>query len=112
MNERKTSDDDPIELRIAAFKQSLDDSSQTEQLIVQKFITHGTPYIFRDNEDSYFDLKYEIAQHFSLESPEMVRMVGSAKLGFSIAPKKLWRKFSEESDIDMVIISRSVFEEY
>ena len=39
-------------------------------------------------------------------------MVGSAKLGFSIAPKKLWANFSEESDIDIVVISEQVFDDY
>ena len=42
-------------------------------------------------------------------------MVGSAKRGFSftIRPKKVWQHFSEDkSEIDMVIISRSIFEDF
>ena len=104
---------DVINQQIEIFKSALKDRSQTEHFIVQKYITHGTPYIFKDNEDLYFDLKYEIANEFELKSPEMVRMVGSAKLGFSISPKKVWQHFSEDkSDIDMVIISRSIFEDF
>ena len=36
-------------------------------------------------------------------------MIGSAKLGFSISPLKLWEPFNDESDIDMVIISDRIF---
>ena len=53
-------------------------------------------------------LKAEISSHFG-ERPENVYLVGSAKLGFSIAPHKLWQPFSDESDIDVVIISEDLF---
>lgn len=39
-------------------------------------------------------------------------MVGSAKLGFSIAPHQLWKPFDDLSDIDMVIVSNSVFDTF
>ena len=39
-------------------------------------------------------------------------MVGSAKLGFSIAPSKLWKPFDGESDIDIVVVSEKSFTEY
>ncbi|MBW4605660.1 MAG: hypothetical protein KME22_00150 [Hassallia sp. WJT32-NPBG1] len=104
-------DQSHINQNIDRFKVALSDSLQTDQLIVQKYIIHGTPYVFKDDEGKYFDLKYEIATNFK-ENPECVRMVGSAKLGFSIAPRKLWNSFSEESDIDIAIISRTLFEQF
>lgn len=39
-------------------------------------------------------------------------MVGSAKLGFSINPTQLWKLFSDDSDIDMVIISDMIFDKF
>ena len=36
-------------------------------------------------------------------------MVGSAKLGFSISPAKRWKPFGEESDIDVAIVSTSLY---
>lgn len=39
-------------------------------------------------------------------------MIGSAKLGFSIAPSKLWKEFNEESDIDIVVVSDKIFDIY
>jgi hypothetical protein len=104
-------DKELIDIKISEFKSALGDKSQTNQLIVQKYITHGTPHIFKYNEAQYFELKYEISSHFS-ENPESVRIVGSAKLGFSIAPHKLWKPFSLDSDIDIVIISKVIFEKF
>jgi hypothetical protein len=99
---------DDIDSRIEAFKTILK-GNEHEEVIVQKYIAHGTPYIFKDDEDKYFDLKREIAANFS-EHYNNIHMVGSAKLGFSIAPSKLWKPFTVESDIDIVIVSTKLFE--
>ncbi|MHC5914831.1 MAG: hypothetical protein ACYTXE_28435 [Nostoc sp.] len=111
MQEVSVNDESYIAQMIEIFRKALHDQSLTEQKIVQKYIIHGTPYIFKDNESKYFDLKHEIATHFK-EHFESVHMVGSGKLGFSIAPKKLWRPFCDESDIDIAIISRTIFERF
>ena len=60
--------------------------------------------------DLYFDLRSEVAEHFQLH-PNEVLVVGSAKLGFSIAPHKRYRHFGDESDIDVVLVSPSLFDE-
>lgn len=75
--------------------------------IIRKFIIHGECHVLP--QDEYFDLKSEIADHFEMH-PNDVLVVGSAKLGFSIAPKKRYRKFHDESDIDVVLISPHLFE--
>ncbi|MBU7581600.1 MAG: hypothetical protein KAF91_01570 [Nostoc sp. TH1S01] len=97
-----------IDNKIERFKAILEGHERAE-VIVQKYIVHGTPYIFKDDEDKYFDLKREIAANFS-EHYNNIHMVGSAKLGFSIAPNKLWKPFTIESDIDIVIVSSKLFE--
>jgi hypothetical protein len=103
-------DETNINNRIESFKDILK-GHEREEIIVQKYIVHGTPYIFKDDEDKYFDLKREIASNFS-EHYSNIYMVGSAKLGFSIAPQKCWQHFTTESDIDMVIISNKLFESF
>jgi len=97
-----------INNRIEAFKTILK-GHENEEVVVQKHIVHGTPYIFKEDEDKYFDLKREIAANFS-EHYNNIHMIGSAKLGFSIAPTKLWKPFTIESDIDIVIVSTKLFE--
>ncbi|MEQ9670566.1 hypothetical protein [Coleofasciculus sp. G2-EDA-02] len=111
MDQENIFDQNLIDDRKIEFCSALKDQSQTDKIIVQKYITCGTPYYFKDNENLYFNLKHEVSSHFS-EHPDKVRIVGSAKLGFSIAPQKMWKSFSLDSDIDVVIISEVVFKEF
>jgi hypothetical protein len=75
--------------------------------IVQKHITLG-PCCVLDHA-TYFALKGEVAHHFAVH-PQHVVMVGSGKLGFSIAPDKRYRPFSDSSDLDLAIVSPDLFD--
>ena len=55
--------------------------------IMNKYLLFGVPYIYRNNEDKYFELKEEISNYFNIQQTQ-VYIVGSAKLGFSISPVK------------------------
>jgi predicted nucleotidyltransferase len=102
---------DIIERRKATFKAELNNDLISDIAIIRKNLLHGNPIIFHENEEKYFYLKQKVADFFNVSTTKVV-MVGSAKLGFSIAPKKLWKDFNEESDIDIVVISEDVFDEY
>lgn len=93
------------------FKAILKDDTNSDLDIVQGYITHGSQFVFMGDEKKYFLLKKLIAGHFGL-NPKSVIMIGSAKLGFSISPLKLWEPFNDESDIDMVIISEGIFHKF
>ena len=93
------------------FKRDLQDDSMSESDILNKYIFSGDPCIFSDNVGLYSRLKTKIACHFNIEVTK-VHMVGSAKLGFSIAETKLWKLFDDDSDIDMVVISENVFDDF
>lgn len=99
------------ESRIYDFKNDL--LSFESGYLVDKYLISGNPYIFESNTGLYFDLKNELASHFHVRILDIF-MVGSSQLGFSIAPKKLWTKIDEkkDSDIDMVIISESLFDTF
>lgn len=96
---------------IQEFKNKLQDKTLSDLDIVQGCITHGPAFVFQGHDEKYFKLKQTIAQRFGL-NPQYVIMVGSAKLGFSISPLKLWRPFNDDSDIDMVIISTELFDRF
>ncbi len=102
---------DTIEDRKALFKGDLNNDLISDISIIRKHLLHGNPLVYKDDEEKYFFLKQKVADFFQVSTTKIV-MVGSAKLGFSIAPKKLWTNFSEESDIDIVVISEQVFDEY
>ena len=99
-----------IEERIVQFRTDLRNTISDEE-IVNKYISFGTPYIFQDDETQYHSLKQKLAAHYGVHNNDVI-MIGSAKLGFSIAPIKLWKPFGEESDIDIVIISGTLFDAF
>ena len=91
--------------RLVEFKQDLKVLSPID--IVRKHILHGECCILSQHE--YFDLRSRVADHFELH-PNEVLVVGSAKLGFSVVPKKRYRPFCDESDIDVVLVSSRFFD--
>lgn len=96
---------------IEEFKNKLQDATITDLDIVQGCITPGSAFAFQGDDEKYFKLKKRIALEFGL-NPQKVIMVGSAKLGFSISPGKLWQPFNDDSDIDMAIISPELFDRF
>lgn len=94
-----------ISTRIQDFQKDL--GSLSDGVVVQKHITSGESYIL--DEDQYFALKQEVAEHFKLH-PSQIILVGSGKLGFSIAPNKKYRFFRDESDLDLAIVSADLFQ--
>ncbi|MGB3849747.1 MAG: hypothetical protein WA958_07230 [Tunicatimonas sp.] len=102
-----------VDARINSFKEDLPRLSSLQ--MVRKHITFGSVAAMK--EEFYFDLKDLIAGHFAIH-PSQVIIVGSGKLGFSIAenqkanpPKKRYRCFSDSSDIDIAIVESSLFDE-
>jgi len=75
--------------------------------VVRKHITFGL--CFALDADAYFDLKQQVATHFRINPNEVV-VVGSAKLGFSIAPGKRYWHFRDESDIDVALCRPDLFD--
>jgi hypothetical protein len=110
-NNQKSEMKEIIENRKSAFKTELNNDLISDTVIIRKNLLHGNPIIYLDDEDKYFFLKQKVANFFKVSTKKVV-MVGSAKLGFSIAPKKIWNDFNEESDIDIVVISETIFDEY
>lgn len=76
--------------------------------IVRKHIILGEPFAI---SAAMFDsLRIDVGAHFNVH-PTNVLMVGSGKLGFSIAPSKRYTPFGNDSDIDLAIISKEIYEE-
>jgi hypothetical protein len=98
-----------IECNLDSFKANIENQDIPDSEIVGQYLTFGTPYIFESNEELYYKLKKSIAEYFSV-SHTAVFMVGSSKLGFSIAPHKYLNPIHDESDIDMAIISEALFD--
>lgn len=66
------------------------------------------PFVFDNRENDYFEFRNIIAKHFNIGFHE-VFIVGSAKLGYSYYKDSM---FSLDSDIDVVLVNESLFENY
>jgi len=87
----------------------LETKSEADRLhFVKKYFFHGTPYIFQEREYEYFEFRNRIANNFGIGFHEIF-IVGSAKFGFSYFKKTA---FNYDSDIDVVIVNESLFEDY
>ena len=76
--------------------------------ITRKYIFHGIPYVFKENQDAYYEFRNRIAKHFNIRFQD-VFIVGSAKLGYSYYKGT---DFSIESDIDVVLVNTGLFTEF
>lgn len=89
------------------FKRILE--TESERNIVQRYIIDA-PCAELD-DDVHFQKKTEIANFFAL-NPRDIVVVGSAKLGFSIAPTKRYQAFHFHSDVDIAIVSSNLFDDF
>lgn len=104
-----------IAQRIEEFKSIVANKTNNIDDIIEEHIIFGTPYIFKDKPSEHYALIKQISSFFNVNQRN-VFIVGSAKLGFSISPNKLWRHVDwnedEDSDIDVVVISDLIFDKY
>ncbi len=98
---------DPHEARVERFRSDLRALDPTD--VIRKHITTGTPVAISD--DAYFDLRTLVAAEFTLH-PSAVVLVGSCRLGFSIAPKKRYRRARPNADLDLALVSQERFDSY
>ncbi|EOB2874311.1 hypothetical protein ACIL2K_001382 [Vibrio vulnificus] len=72
----------------------------------RKYVLHGTPHVFKERENDFYEFRKKIASKFDISFHE-IYITGSGKLGFSPFKRKV---FDYDSDIDVAIISPSLFE--
>jgi hypothetical protein len=95
---------DIVEAMEIAFGESL--LTYDPLTVVQRHITSGTCLMLPDPQ--YTELKQQVSSHFSIHHGDIL-VVGSAKLGFSIAPRKRWKRFNDQSDVDVAIVSQKLY---
>jgi len=95
-------------MNLEYFFASLRNLNADEEIIAfcRKYVLHGTPYIFGDREDDYYEFRRRISDKFNIGFHE-VFLSGSAQLGFSPYKRK---QFDYDSDIDVAIVSNHLYE--
>lgn len=84
--------------------------------IYDEYIVSGDIWIFKnifkENWYSQYDnFKKYVANKLEVHYND-IGIVGSAKLGFSLNPKKNYKNFDNKSDIDIIIVSQKLFNEF
>ena len=80
----------------------------SHHVLAKVFLLEGVPYVFEASPMKYVIFREQVAERFAVGSQD-VCIVGSAKLGYSPSPHKYGTPFSDESDVDVVVISDPLF---
>lgn len=83
-------------------------TSAASEFVVSKWIVERVPYIFQNDYDCYINTKISIAKKLGVDACSIV-FVGSCSTGFSLNPKKNFKVFDDDSDIDIAVISHHYF---
>lgn len=79
------------------------------EIIVRQWLTEGVPAAFSLCPPIYEALRAWLALRLSVH-PKHITLLGSARLGYSLAPPpNFGRPFSENSDLDIAIVSETLF---
>jgi hypothetical protein len=92
-----------IEQRIVAFKHALGQAANVA--LEEHVLRHDCSVVGVDVEQG---LRAAIAEQFGAEAND-VYVVGSAKLGFSPKPGQYFKHFSDQSDIDIAVVSSGLY---
>jgi hypothetical protein len=94
-------------LRIDEFRKLLQEQPLDD--ILDRYVFGGVPYVFRGRPANADTLYYHLSKRLSVEAKN-IRIVGSAKTGFSLSPDNFPRRFTPTSDIDVVVVDERLFD--
>jgi hypothetical protein len=76
--------------------------------LIRHFIVNNVPFTFKDKPMLYEQLTQYIADKLEI-TPAEIKLIGSAKTGFSFDPSKYGKTFGPHSDLDFVIVNENLF---
>lgn len=80
----------------------------TRRAIVMQWLSEGIPYAFKGCPGMYESVRAWMATRLNTDSKK-ISITGSARLGQSLNPKKAGASFGKHSDLDIFIVSNSLF---
>ncbi len=82
------------------------------EAFVRLWLAEGTPSVFQNCPGIYEDIRSWLGSRLGV-CPKDITLVGSARLGFSLAPPpKYGLLFDSNSDFDLALVSSSAFSEF
>lgn len=86
-----------------------EDSSEEIYGLCRLWITEGVPFVFRESPMLYEAMRGWLARRLRIH-PKEITMIGSARVGYSLTPSNLGRAFGRHSDLDLVAVSKDLFD--
>ena len=81
---------------------------QARVAIAQLWLTEGIPFAFSECPALYDSIRSWLSTKLDVHAKE-ISIVGSARLGESLNPKKIGTPFNSASDLDLLVVSGSLF---
>ncbi|RYX87028.1 hypothetical protein EON73_02255 [bacterium] len=84
-------------------------SDSEKRSIIRHFIINNVPHVFKEKPVLYEQLIQYFADKLQISTND-IKLIGSAKTGFSISPPPNYgKKFGSHSDLDFSIINSDIF---
>jgi hypothetical protein len=77
--------------------------------VLQDYVFSGDPYAFSAQPNALPNLRAHVSRALSVDEKNIV-VVGSAQVGFSLSPDNFPRRFTDGSDIDVVVVDERLFD--
>jgi len=84
-------------------------SRQSREAFTRLWLTEGIPYAFRKCPGAYEQMRAWLGIQLGV-CPKEITLLGSARLGFSLAKQKSGRLFDSASDLDLSVVSKQIFQ--
>jgi hypothetical protein len=84
-------------------------SRRNRDILVRLWLTEGIPFAFRRCPAVYEEMRGWLGSRLEIH-PKQITLLGSARLGFSLAPPpEFGRAFNDSSDLDLSAVSDDLF---
>lgn len=77
--------------------------------LTQLWLSEGIPFAFRECPAVYESIRLWLSSHIGVHA-KVIGLIGSARLGSSLAPNKFGKSFNYNSDLDLFIVSHVLFD--
>ena len=75
---------------------------------VRLWLSEGIPFAFRQYPAAYESIREWLGYRLSVD-PKCITIIGSSRIGFSLAPQRKWAPHRTDSDLDFSLISPDLF---
>lgn len=87
----------------------LEDPKNISDIVSEQILSDETPFVFLDNPAASVELAQKLKKSLGI-SESNVRIIGSARVGFALSPDAFPRPFTDESDVDVLVVDEALFD--